>query len=292
MGAQMIERDGYPAGVPCWIDTLQADPDGASSFYRGLFGWEFDDRMPEGTQGKYLVASLHGRDVAAVGSQRDDTPPTPVWNMYVWVDSADDAAAKATEAGGSVLSEPFDVGDAGRMAVLADREGAALCVWEAKDHKGAQLVNEAGTWNFSALNTRDPDAATAFYGAVFGWETQTIEGGGTEFAFFRLRGYGDHLESLDPDVRTRQRDEGAPEGFADAVAWFQPMSADQFPDDVPPHWSITFAVDDADAAADKASELDGTVLVAPLDAGPTRIAVVRDPAGATFTVSRYNPEAV
>jgi uncharacterized protein len=262
----MIERDGYPAGVSCWIDTSQADPDAAASFYSGLFGWEFEDRMPDGTPGRYLVASLHGRDVAAVGSQQDGAPPTPVWNMYVWVDSADGAAAKATEAGGSVLGEPFDVGDAGRMAVITDREGAAFCVWEAKDHKGAQLVNEPGTWNFSALNTRDPDAATGFYGAVFGWETQTIEGGGME--------------------------SGAPEGFDDAVAWFQPMTAGQFPDEVPPHWSITFAVDDADASAEKATELGGTVPVAPLDAGPTRIAVVSDPAGATFTVSRYYPEAL
>ena len=100
--------------------------------------------MPDGTPGRYLVASLHGRDVAAVGSQQDGPPPTPVWNMYVWVDSADDAAAKATDVDGSVLGEPFDVGDAGRMAVITDREGAAFCVWEAKDHKGAQLVNEPG----------------------------------------------------------------------------------------------------------------------------------------------------
>ena len=108
--------------------------------------------------------------MAAVGSQREGAPPTPAWSSYVRVESADDAAAAATAAGGQVLSEPFDVLDAGRMAVLADRSGAAICVWQAGEHRGAQLVNEPGSWNFSDLYTRDPDGARAFYGEVFGWE--------------------------------------------------------------------------------------------------------------------------
>jgi predicted enzyme related to lactoylglutathione lyase len=287
----MIERDEYPPGVPCWVDTSQPDPDAAASFYGGLFGWEFEDRMPDDAPGRYLIAQLHGHDVAAVGSQQDGAPPTPVWNMYVSVDSADDAAAGATAGGGSVITEPFDVVDAGRMAVLADREGAAFCVWEARGRRGAQLVNEPGTWNFSELNSRDPDAAKDYYGALFGWETETVEGGGMAFTFWRLRGYGDFLASLDPEIRKRQSETGAPESFVDAVAWFQPMSSDQFPDDVPAHWSITFAVDDADGAADKVAALGGKVIVPPFDAGPTRVAVVSDPAGAGFTVSRYYPDA-
>ena len=133
------------------------------SFYSGLFGWEFEDRMPADSPGRYFVAQLRGRDVAAVGSQPEGLPATPVWNTYVWVDSADEATTKAKDAGGRVLVEPFDVLDAGRMAMLADPEGAAFCVWQAKEHKGAQLVNEPGTWNFSELNTRDPDGAEDFY---------------------------------------------------------------------------------------------------------------------------------
>jgi uncharacterized protein len=288
----MIERDEYPAGVPCWIDTSQPDPDAAAGFYGGLFGWEFENRMPDDAADRYLVATLHGRDVAAIASPQQNSPPTPVWGMYVAVDSADETAAKAAQAGGRVVNEPFDVQDAGRMAVLADREDAVFCVWEAKGVKGAQLVNEPGTWNFSALNTRDPEAATAFYGTVFGWDTETVEGGGMEFTFWRLEGYGDFLASLDPEMRKRQRERGAPRHFEDAIAWFQPMTNDQFPDEAPPHWSITFAVDDADASAAKVTELGGKVLVAPFDAGPTRVAAVSDPAGAVFTVSRFYPDAV
>ena len=45
----MSERDGYIPGVPCWIDTNQPDPDAAVRFYGGLFGWEFEKVMPEGS---------------------------------------------------------------------------------------------------------------------------------------------------------------------------------------------------------------------------------------------------
>jgi uncharacterized protein len=286
----MIERDGYPAGVPCWVDTAQPDPEAAVRFYSGLFGWEFEDRMPADSPGQYFVAQLRGRDVAAVGSQPEGMPPAPAWNMYVWVDSADEAAATAKEAGGSVLMEPFDVGDAGRMAVLADPEGAAFCVWEAGAHRGAQLVNEHATWNFNELNTRDPGGAQPFYRAMFGWEATTLVTGDGGFTMWRRPGYGDFLAERDPGIRERQAAGGAPEGFEDAVAWLVPMSDGQFPEDTPAHWSTTFAVDDADEIAARAERLGGTVLAPPFDAPWVRMTVIRDPQGAVFTASKYVPE--
>ena len=57
-----------------------------------------------------------------------------MWNTYIWVDDADETADKVRAAGGTVLIEPFDVMDAGRMAVFADPEGAVFCVWQAKEH--------------------------------------------------------------------------------------------------------------------------------------------------------------
>jgi uncharacterized protein len=288
-GAAMLERDGYPAGVPCWIDTSQPDPEAAVRFYGGLFGWEFEDRMPAGSPGHYFVARLRGRDVAAVGSQPEGMPPAPTWNMYVWVDSADQTTAKAKDAGGSVLMEPFDVGDAGRMAVLADPEGASFCVWEAKQHRGAQLVNAHATWNFNELNTRDPGGAQGFYRAVFGWEATTIVTGNGGFTMWRRPGYGDFLAQRDPGLRERQATGGAPEGFEDAVAWLVPLTNGQSPEDTPAHWSTTFAVDDADAIAEQAEKLGGTVLAPPFDAPWVRMTVLSDPQGAVFTASKYVP---
>ncbi len=287
----MLERSEYPPGVPCWIDTAQPDPEAAVQFYGGLFGWEFEDQMPSDAPGNYFMARLHGLDVAAIGSQPDEAPPTPVWNTYIAVDNADEAAAKVTTAGGSTLAEPFDIFDAGRMGIFSDPSGAVFSVWQAKQHIGAQLVNEAGTWNFSDLNTRDVEGAKAFYGAVFGWVAGALEGSGTEFTFLRLPGYGDFLErSVQPGLRAGQEEVGAPPEFADVVAGLVKMASDRFPDDVPPHWSVTFAVDDADATAARAEELGGALVAPPMDAGPTRITVVRDPQGAVFTASRFYPE--
>jgi uncharacterized protein len=280
----MLKRDGYVPGVPCWVDTSQPDPEAAVAFYSGLFGWDFNDAMPPGSPGHYFIARLRGGDVAAVSSPPEDAPATAAWNTYVWVESADEAAAKVQAAGGRVVTAPFDVMDAGRMAVFADPEGAAFCVWQANEHKGARIVNEPGSLNFNGLNTRDADGAKSFYGSVFGWATLDL--GGAEM--WRLPGYGDFLERGDPGLRKRMADSGAPEGFEDVVATLNPIADDQ--PDVPAHWSVTFAVDDADATAKRATELGGQVVVPPFDAPWVRMTVITDPQGATFIASKFVPE--
>jgi predicted enzyme related to lactoylglutathione lyase len=281
----MPERDGYIHGVPCWVDTSQPDPEAAVAFYSGLFGWEFEDVMPPESEGKYFVARLRGGDVAAVGSLPEGAPPMAMWNTYIWVESAEETATKVLDAGGTTLMGPFDVMDAGRMAVFADREGAAFCVWQAKRHKGAQIVNEAGALNFNGLNTRDVEGAKSFYGSVFGWQTLSLDGG---IEMWTLPGYGDHLEQGNPDLRKHMAEAGAPEGFEDVVASITRIPDDQ--PDVAAHWDVTFAVDDADATAAKATELGGNVIVAPIDAPWVRMTVLADPEGATFIASKFVPE--
>ncbi len=281
----MAERDGYIPGVPCWVDTTQPDPEAAATFYGGLFGWDLEDAMPPGSEVHYYIGRIRGGDVAAIGTIPEGTPPIALWNTYIWVDSADDTASKVRDAGGKVLMEPGDVMDAGRMAVFADPEGAVFCVWQANRHKGARVVNEHGALNFNGLNTRDPDTAKRFYGAVFGWETLTLDGGAE---MWTLPGYGDYLERDTPGLRKMVMDVGAPERFTDVVASVMPLPADH--DDVPAHWSVTFAVDDADGIAARAVELGGKVLAGPFDAPWVRMAVIADPQGATFMASKFVPE--
>ena len=275
----MPERDGYIPGVPCWIDTSQPDPEAAVAFYSGLFGWDFEDVMPRDAPGGYFVARLRGGEVAAVASQPEDAPPA-AWKTYVW---ADDGATRVRGAGGSVVTEPFDVMDAGRMAVFADPEGAAFCVWQAKNHRGARIVNEPGSLNFNGLNTHDPKGAGAFYGSVFGWQTLDLPGGAQ---MWRLPGYGDHMEASEPGLRRRMAESGAPEGFEDVVATLNPIGQAG----VAAHWSVTFAVEDADATAARAAELGGKVDVPPFDAPWVRMTVITDPQGATFIASKFVPE--
>lgn len=278
----MPERDRYIPGVPCWVDTSQPDPEAATGFYSGLFGWEFEDSMPSDSPGRYFIAQLRGKAVAAVGSQPEGMPPAAMWNTYVSVASADETAAKVRGAGGSIVSEPFDVMDAGRMAVCVDPEGAAFSVWQAQEMAGAQLVNEHGTVNFNSLNTRDAAIAKVFYGAVFGWRALEL-GGGAEM--WRLDGYGDHLEEIQPGTRKAVGEVGGPEGFEDVVAAINPIGDDQ--PETPAHWSVTFAVDDADVIAARATELGGRVVVPPFDAPWVRTTVLADPQGATFIASKF-----
>jgi predicted enzyme related to lactoylglutathione lyase len=281
----MPERDGYPAGVPCWIDTSQPDPDAAVTFYRDLFGWDFEDVMPEGSEGAYFIGRIRGGDVAAVAGLPENAPPMATWNTYIQVDSVDEAASRVNEAGGRIIAEPMDVMDAGRMAVAADPEGAVFSLWEPRRHRGARVVNEHGSLNFNTLSTRSPDEAKAFYGAVFGWGPLTL-GGGAEM--WTLPGYGDHLEELNPGMREGMAEMGAPKGFEDVVAALMPIADDQ-PHE-PAHWSVTFAVDDAVETAAKARELGGEVVVEPFDAPWVRLAVLKDPQGATFIAGQFVAE--
>jgi hypothetical protein len=278
----MPERDGYIPGVPCWIDTSHPDPEAAVAFYGGLFGWEFEDVMPPEAPGRYFMARIRGGDVAAIGSSPEGMPPIAVWNTYIQVESADQTAAKINTAGGTTLTEPFDVMDAGRMAVFADPEGAAFCVWQPKRHRGARVVNEHGALNFNGLATADLDAAKAFYGSVFGWRVLDV---GDSFQAWALPAYGDHLEQLQPGNRQRTAEMGVA-GFEDVVAAIESPQPG-----APPRWSVTFTVDDADQVAERTTELGGEVLVAPFDAPWVRMTVLADPQGATFIGSQFVPPA-
>jgi hypothetical protein len=278
----MPDRDGYIPGVPCWVDTSQADPQAAAAFYGELFAWEVEDTMPPESPGSYLIARLRGGDVAAIAGRREETPEAPEWSTYVWVDSADEAAAKAWAAGGRVMMEPFDVPGAGRMAVLRDTEGAEFRVWQAQGHGGAGVVNEHGAVVFNELNTRNIDTAARFYRAVFGW---TPLSAGPAGGMFRLPGYGDHLEAMEPGLRARLREAGAPAGFEDVVAGYAVTGPE-----VEPHWNVTFSVDDADAAAERAVDLGATIVAPPVDGPWVRTTLIADPQGATFRATQFVPE--
>jgi uncharacterized protein len=279
---QRVLRDGYPDNVTCWVDVEVPDPEAVAPFYEGLFGWTLTEQMPADAPGSYMEATIDGHRVAGVGSQSEGAGG-PAWNSYVAVESADRTAERIAAAGGKVLTEPFDVMKAGRMAIAADPQGAQFRLWQAGEHRGAELVNEYGCWVFSDLTTTDVDAAAEFYGSVFGWKT----GGGDGWSFFMVPGYGDHLEKINPGTRERAAAAEAPDGFVDVTASVR--STEGMPEGTPASWGVMFAVEDADDSAAKAEELGGKVIVAPFDAPPVRTAVLSDPQGAVFAVSRYYP---
>jgi predicted enzyme related to lactoylglutathione lyase len=280
----MSEQDRYIPGVPCWIDTSQPDPAAAVAFYRDLFGWELENVMPPESPAPYYMARLRGGDVAAISSQPQGAGGGATWNTYVWVQDADETARKVREAGGTVVREPMDVMDFGRLAAFADPAGAVFLVWQPNAHRGAVIVNEPGSLNFNDLRTPDLAGAQAFYGAVFGWEL--IDTGA--FSAWAMPAYGDFLERRNPGMRENMAAMGAPERFGEVVASAGPLPEGEA--GTPARWDVTFGVADADAIAARATELGGEVIVPPSDAPWVRMTVIRDPQGATFTASKFVPE--
>lgn len=262
----MSERHEYPAGVPCFVDTLTPDPDAARRFYAGIFGWEFTGPgpMPGDPPGEYYVARLGASEVAGVGSAPPASPDGSGWNTHVAVASVEEAVARAGGAGGSVVLNPADALPAGRLAVIADPEGAKVTLWQAHSRAGAQRVNEPSAWAMSALATPDPEAAFAFYRALFGWEPQAFADGA--MWLWRLPGYvgGEPAQPVPRDV----------------VAALVPG------DQRPAQWNVDFWIADVDAAAAAAPELGGEIVAPPFDDGPFRRTILAGPGGETFSLSR------
>jgi predicted enzyme related to lactoylglutathione lyase len=256
----MPTRTSYAQGTPNWVDLQTSDQDAAKAFYSGLFGWTYDDQpMPQGPV--YSMAMLNGHPVAAIAPQTPEMVAAgapPMWNTYLAVDSVDEATAKVEAAGGKVAMAPFDVMDAGRMAFVMDPSGAAVALWQASQHIGATLVNEPGTINWNELITTDP--AVKFYNEVAGLTTSTMDMGGQTYTLFEVDGQ--------------------------MVGGSMPPQAPG----VPNHWHVYFGVDDADAAAAKARELGGSVVVEPFDTPVGRMAVVSDPQGAVFSIIKTAPQ--
>jgi len=261
----MSRRDRYPAGVPCFVETLTPDLDAALRFYEGVFGWSFagPGAMPGDPPGAYFVARVDGDDVAGIGCPPAGAPAPVGWSTHIAVASADDAAARAVAAGGAALLDPFDVPPAGRLAVIADPAGAAFCVWEAGSRTGARRVNEPSAWAMSLLRTPDPAAAEAFYGELFGWRAEPFGPDGQVW-LFRLPGYvgGEPAQPVPRDVVAAMM-------VGDTAVW-----------------GVDFWVADADAAVAPAAQLGGRVVVEPFVEAPFRRAVLAAPDGATFSVSQ------
>jgi uncharacterized protein len=253
----MSERTSYAPGTPCWIDLATPDQDAAAEFYGALLGWSVvEDENAEQTGG-YRVATLRDKAVGGVMKLMQEGQPV-AWSSYVCVEDADTTAAKAKEAGGNVMVEPMDVLDYGRMAFLVDPTGAAIGLWQPGRNIGAGLVNEPGALAWNELETRDPDAAKAFYAAVFGWSFEDHE----------MPGMGTYTEWKLGDASIG--------GMADISG--------RVPDEVPAHWMVYFGVEDTDAAVEQIKAGGGEVSFGPVDIPAGRFAMAADPAGAAFAV--------
>jgi predicted enzyme related to lactoylglutathione lyase len=255
----MGDRTSYAPGTFCWTDLATSDPERARRFYAELFGWDRED-MPVPGGSVYTMLRREGRDAAALYAAPEGQPPA--WLAYVSVEDADATSGRAVELGATALHEPFDVIDAGRMAVLQDPTGAVCALWQPGRHFGAAVVNGPGAFSLSQLNTSDPDAAAAFYSELFGWQVRAAP-----------------VEDVD------YRGVYVGEALNGAIMQLPPGSAG------PSHWLVYFGSADVDADARRIGELGGTVVVPPTDVPGGRFLVAQDPPGAYFALfaGRFDP---
>jgi uncharacterized protein len=242
----------YPNGTFCWVDLGTVDVETAKRFYGDLLGWAYRE-SPD-----YILCRVDGKDVAGMHSHADEPDAGSRWASSIAVDDLDATLDRARDLGATVDVEPFEVPGA-RMAVITDPSGAQITLWHDTGFPGARLVNETGTWSWSDLSTRDPEAAGAFYTELFGWEFRQI------VPTYWGIGMGPYLIG---GMRTMDED----------------------PPEAPTAWMPYFVVGDLDAAEGEVARLGGRVVV-PIRAVPAgRFLVASDPQGAVVGLLELGPE--
>ena len=240
---------------PAWVDLATSDATAARDFYSKLFGWKVEVN-PDPQYGGYALAKLGGKDVAGIGPKQMDQQPS-AWLIYIGTQDVDETTKKAQAAGGTVIAPPMEVGDQGKMAVIADPSGAVIGLWQGSKMTGAQVYDQPNSMGWAELNSRSIDKAKDFYTKLFGWGKKKSEGGenAPEYTEFQLNG----------------------QSIAGAMD-MNPMVLKE----VPSYWMVYFNVDDVDKAFKKAKDLGAQEMLAPDDFPGGRFAIVSDPQGATF----------
>lgn len=246
----------YPHGTFSWADNSSTDSAASKQFYMGLFGWGHYD-IPIGDGMTYTMFQLEGQHVAALSEATAEALEQNIpshWSCYVSVDDVDAMLPIVTANGGQIIYGPMDVFDSGRMAFIMDPTGAALGLWQARNHIGAGIVNTVGAMCWNELLTKDAAAAQAFYSALLGWEFIADENG------YIL-------------IQNRGRNNGAM------------MQMDASFGDMPSVWQPYFTVADIDASIVKAAESGATIIIPKTEApGAGHFAYLSDPAGAHFYI--------
>jgi len=259
----MAEFTAHASGTFSWPELSTSDQKAGVAFYRALFGWDLND-IPMGPDGTYSMFLMRGKEVAAAAGQRPEERAQGVpshWNSYVTVTNVDETVKKAQSLGAKVFAPPFDVMDAGRMAVLQDPTGAVFQVWQAGKSIGAKILNEPGALCWTELTTTDTAAAEKFYTQLFGWVPKhSAPSSVMEYTEFSVGGT--------PSIGMMAKPK-------------------DMPAHIPSYWMPYFQVAELDASVAKAKELGARVMVPPQEIPNTgRFAIVSDPQGAVFALFR------
>lgn len=250
-----MSTEATTVGRFVWHEQVSSDTKQAQDFYTQLFGWSAEPFKPGEVD--YTLISARGHNHGGFSKAMEGAPP-PHWLCHVRVARLEETIERATAAGGRLAAGPFEMGEVGRMAIVADPQGAYISAYEPQGEGPAP----EGVFVWDELGTTDADGAQRFYEEVFGWSASDM---GPDYGGYRVFNRGDT-------------------GIAGLMT---------VPDEsIPPHWQPYVAVEDPDRTAAKAAELGGSVLAEPIDVPNVgRIAILRDPQGATFGIIRPQPAA-
>jgi predicted enzyme related to lactoylglutathione lyase len=256
----------HAPGTFCWLDLGARDAQAARRFYTSLFGWEANDNQYGPAEGDvYTMYRLNGNDVAAsypMDPNQNSAGFPSAWLCYVAVENADASAARARELGATLMAEPFDVMDVGRMALVQDPTGALFALWQAGRHAGFGERGGPGTPGWFELATGDAEKAGAFYTGLFGWTSETMNNTGMDYTVF-----------------------SGPAGMLGGMYQIGEHNAG-----MPPCWLPYFVAENTDQAAEKAKPLGAEVMYGPMDVpGVGRFALLRDVQGAMFYLATFLP---
>lgn len=249
----------HAPGTFCWMELGTTDPKAAQQFYSDLFGWNTHD-VPAGPDNTYTMLS-HGEErvggLFELEAEKQAQGIPPHWLSYVATDDVDAIAVRAKELGGTVLMDPFDVMEEGRMTVVQDPQGATFALWQGKNTPGIGERGIPGTLCWSELATSDAAAARTFYTGLFDWNAQDVDMGTGPYT-------------------TYTRGEEQVSGML--------QMTDEW-GDIPPHWMPYFGVADCAAAVEKIKALGGNVLYDPMTVeGVGTFTIAKDPQGGHFSI--------
>jgi uncharacterized protein len=250
-----------------WYELLTSDAGAAGDFYGKVIGWTSTASGQPGMDYRFFSSGDGSDTKDGVGGYMAITPEMaehgarPAWVGYIAVDDVDTSLESITRHGGSVLMPAMDLDGVGRMAMVADPQGAPFYVMrgasDETSYSFAAMEPKVGHCAWNELSTTDPEAAKAFYGAQFGWtkDGDMDMGPMGKYEFLKASDGRFALGAVMPKM---------PE---------MPVSA----------WSFYFRVPDIDAAVETVKASGGTLLMEPVEIPGGEYSLnALDPQGAAF----------
>lgn len=257
-----------PAGDFIWYELMTTDADGAKDFYDAVAGWDIGEGAAE-YQGYRMINAGGGfaGGLLPLTDEMQQGGARPTWLGYLYVPDVDQAVAKIETAGGTSVMPATDIPNVGRIAMVADPQGAPFYIMKptppANDPKGESDVfsrNAVQRCGWNELATTDGVAALDFYTSQFGLEKGDAMPMG-EAGDYRFINRGGEM-----------------------IGAIFPIAAGSFKDERP-HWRYYFRVPSISAAKAAAEQAGGSIKMGPMEVpGGDQIVVGTDPQGAEFAL--------